>query len=387
MGTFKAAPTNVIFSGFGHPALATIIAVFLVSKGIVHSGLLQGLGHMVAKRIRSVRGQVICIAAVSSVLSAFMNNVGAVGLLLPTTMRMAHRSGSRPELFGIPLAMASILGGTMTLIGSAPNIIIATYMVTHSGQPFKMFDFAPHGIAMIVSAFLVWALLQVYHIKFGSVIHKLPPTAKEEHFASEDFHTHETTFRSRRITFFVMLLAIFVVSVGWLHPALGFGWAALVLFFTGILKLPEAYKSIDLGIIFFLGSMISIGQVLEYVGALDLLSTYIAGITGGLSPFWLILLIILVASIISNIINNSAAAVFMAPLAAGIASSNNLAIAAALMAVAAGANLTLLLPTHQATLIVMSEAPFPATSFLRIGFILTICCAIAAALVITLVWQ
>jgi len=134
LGLTGAAPPEVIFSGFGHPALATIISVYLVSQGIVESGLLRGLGQAVARRVQNLRGQTLSIAAVGSLLSAVMNNVGAVGLMLPTAVRMARRSGSDPGSFGLPLAMASILGGTVTLIGSAPNIIIASYMASATGQ-------------------------------------------------------------------------------------------------------------------------------------------------------------------------------------------------------------------------------------------------------------
>jgi di/tricarboxylate transporter len=156
LGVLGAAPPAVIFSGFGHPALATIIAIFLVSQGIINSGLMLGLGQALARRTHSQRGQILGVALAGSLLSAFMNNVGAVGLMLPTAVRMARRSGSSPGNFGLPLSIASILGGTLTLIGSAPNIIIASYMLSSTGQPFKMFDFAPHGLAMLGTAFLAW---------------------------------------------------------------------------------------------------------------------------------------------------------------------------------------------------------------------------------------
>ncbi|MCR3922155.1 MAG: SLC13 family permease [Firmicutes bacterium] len=392
LGTLQIAPPKVIFAGFGHPALATIIAVFLVSKGIINSGLLRGLGQMVAKRTDSVRSQIICIAAVGAFLSAFMNNVGAVGLLLPTTVRMAKRSGTSLSLFGLPLAMASILGGTITLVGSAPNIIIASYMAIYAGKSFNMFDFAPHGLAMIGSALLILFLTQAFSVKFGSkttmsTANGVPAEMVDDDtdFVGKEFFT--LVDNKRRITFLVIMIALFMVSIGWLHPAFGFGWAAIMLIFAGILKLPAAYASIDIGIIIFLGSMLGIGQTLDHIGALELLSTFIAQITRGFSIFWLIFILIIFASLLSNVINNSASAVFMAPLAVGIASSSNLEIAAALMAVAAGANLTLLLPTHQATLMVMSKAPFSTKTFLQVGSVLTLCCAFSAALVITLVWQ
>ncbi len=421
LGLTGTAPPEVIFSGFGHPALATIISVFLVSQGIVESGLLRGLGQAVARRLKSLRGQTLSIAAVGSILSAFMNNVGAVGLMLPTAVRMARRSGSDPGSFGLPLAMASILGGTVTLVGSAPNIIIASYMFSATGQSFKMFDYAPHGLSMLGMAFVFWYFCKSCGIEPGasrgpgkeeqSRPQEPPgPGFKNGHQANksrpEDHAENDTNAekqeaedlqekyvfspfatREKKVVLAILLVAVLTVSFGLLHPAFGFGAAALLLIISGVLKPSTAYQSIDLKIVFFLGSMLGIGQALEHIGALEMLSTVLGGFTEGLAPFWLVLILILVASILSNTINNSAAAVFMAPLAVGIAAESGLETAAALMAAAAGSNLTLLIPTHQAALMVMSKAPFPISSFLRFGLVLSVLCILAAAVVITALWQ
>ncbi len=420
LGLTGTAPPEVIFSGFGHPALATIISVFLVSQGIVESGLLRGLGQAVARRLKSLRGQTLSIAAVGSILSAFMNNVGAVGLLLPTAVRMARRYGSDPGSFGLPLAMASILGGTATLVGSAPNIIIASYMFSTTGQSFKMFDYAPHGLSMLGIAFAFWYFCKSCGIDPGangdqraenqSKLQKPPdqnsktgrkeeksrvddsaendtPAERQEEDLEEKYIFSPFATREKLVVLAILLAAVLTVSFGLLHPAFGFGAAALLLIISGVLKPSVAYKSIDLKIVFFLGSMLGIGRTLEYSGALEMLSSALAGFTEGFDPFWLVLILILVASILSNAINNSAAAVFMAPLAVGIAAESSLGTAAALMAAAAGSNLTLLIPTHQAALMVMSRAPFSISSFMRFGLVLSMLCILAAAVVITALWQ
>ncbi len=410
LGLSGIAPPEVIFSGFGHPALATIIAVFLVSQGVIDSGLLQGLGQALAKRIHNNRGQITVISAVSAFLSAFMNNVGAVGLMLPTVVRMAKRTGSSPGSFGLPLAIASILGGTVTLIGSAPNIIIASYMVSATGISFKMFDYTPHGLAMLGTAFLIWMVCKYCGLdpgsngkKESSAISKQLKKRESPGLAGDlgykvelteedsglDKHVYFSPLsnRQKQVTFFILLAAVLLVSFGVIHPAIGFGLAALLLIISGILKPTSAYSNVDLRIIFFLGAMLGIGQILEYTGAFDALSTFMNSFTEGFSPFWLILLLILMSSALSNAINNSAAAVFMAPLAIGIANGSNLEVAAALMATAAGSNLTLLIPTHQASLMVMSKAPFSITSFLRFGLIISLFCILVAAVVVNLVWQ
>ncbi len=403
LGLAGIAPPDIVFSGFGNPALVTIITVFLISQGLINSGLLRGLGQALARQAKSLRGQIISVAAVSALLSTIMNNVGAVGLMLPTAVRMARRTGQGPGVFGMPLAMFSILGGTITLIGSAPNIIIASYMFSSTGQSFRMFDYAPHGLAMFTAALIAWLFCKSCGIlpgaseagadcsfkKEGKVNIN---TEQTESIETESDLYEEKTFaplstRKKQFTLLVLILAIAAVSTSLLHPAYGFGGAALLMVFAGVLKLPDAYKCIDLKIVFFLGAMLGIGQVLEHTGSLDLLTATLAGFTEGLQPFWLIVMLLFVASALSNAINNAASAVFMAPLAVGIAAGSTLETAAALMAVAAGSNLTLLLPTHQAALMVLSKAPFPFGSFMRFGLLLTTLCGLAAAVVIALIWQ
>ncbi len=403
LGLAGIAPPDIIFSGFGHPALVTIITVFLISQGLINSGLLRGLGQTLASRVKSMRGQVIGLSAVSALLSTIMNNVGAVGLMLPTAVRMARRASQSPGVFGMPLAMFSILGGTITLIGSAPNIIIASYMFSSTGQSFRMFDYAPHGLAMFTAALIAWLFCKTCGITpgtgetdrdgcFDKDINEEKITDHAEPAGTESDILETITFaplstREKKITLLIIILAIAAVSSGLLHPAYGFGGAALLMVFAGVLKLPDAYKSIDWKIVFFLGAMLGIGQTLEHTGSLDLLSSVLSGFTEGLQPIWLIVLLLFIASALSNAINNAASAVFMAPLAIGVAAGSTLETAAALMSVAAGSNLTLLLPTHQAALMVLSKAPFPFGSFMRFGMLLTIICGLAAAMVIMLIWQ
>jgi len=152
--------------GFSHPAVVTVAAVLIVSRGLQNAGLVD----VVVKAIAPLRGrenmQIAAQCVVIAVLSSFMNNVGALALMLPVALRNAYRDGYPPAKSLMPLAFASLLGGLTTLIGTPPNIIIATFRARELGQPFGMFDFSPVGVAVAVAglAFLVlvgWRLLPI----------------------------------------------------------------------------------------------------------------------------------------------------------------------------------------------------------------------------------
>jgi di/tricarboxylate transporter len=151
-------PPFEAFLGFGHPAVVTVAAVLVVSRALGNAGvvdLLAGLLSVVGKHPVLLVGS-LCL--VTAVLSAFMNNVGALALLMPVAIHMAQERGVPPSLVLMPIAFASLLGGMLTLIGTPPNIIIATFRAREMGEPFAMFDFAPVGIGITVLGVLFLAL-------------------------------------------------------------------------------------------------------------------------------------------------------------------------------------------------------------------------------------
>ena len=135
-------PADDAFAGFGHPAVITVAAVLVISQGLVNGGVVDNIAKLLGKVGHRPTLQVLMLTAVVALCSGFINNVGALALLMPVAVWMSRESGRPPSLLLMPLAFGSLLGGTMTLIGTPPNIIIASY---REGDGFGLFDFAPVG--------------------------------------------------------------------------------------------------------------------------------------------------------------------------------------------------------------------------------------------------
>lgn len=139
------------FAGFASPAVVTVWAVFIVSGGITRTGVADMIGNgmvgLVGDRPRRFLAVMMLTAGV---MSAFMNNIGAVAILLPAVMSVCRRLNVAPSRMLIPLAVASLLGGNITLIGTPPNLIAADLMRQEGVSPFGFFDFAPTGLAVLV---------------------------------------------------------------------------------------------------------------------------------------------------------------------------------------------------------------------------------------------
>jgi len=152
-------PVEEAFSGFGHPATIIIALVLVVSRGLINSGVIELIARFAVDASRKLSTHITIMAGVSAALSAVMNNVAALALLMPVDMQAAAKANRSPALSLMPLSFASILGGMITLIGTPPNIVIAEYRNTAFGTPFHMFDFAPVGVACAVLGVAYLALI------------------------------------------------------------------------------------------------------------------------------------------------------------------------------------------------------------------------------------
>lgn len=147
------------FEGFGHPATLVVALVLVVSAGLVRSGAVFLITRTLVDSTRSLGAHIALMGAIGGILSAFMNNVAALALLMPVDIQTARKAGRAPGLSLMPLSFATILGGMATLIGTPPNIIIASIREDMLGEPFKMFDFAPVGGVTAIAGLLFVALI------------------------------------------------------------------------------------------------------------------------------------------------------------------------------------------------------------------------------------
>ena len=114
------------FMGFGHPAVITVAAVLVISRALRNSGVVDLMARYLKPLTHQQTSHITSLGGLIAVLSAFMNNVGALALMLPVAMKTAWEQKRSPSLLLMPIAFASILGGMITMIGTPPNIIIST---------------------------------------------------------------------------------------------------------------------------------------------------------------------------------------------------------------------------------------------------------------------
>jgi di/tricarboxylate transporter len=169
-------PTRQAFSGFGHPATVVVALVLIISRGLSNSGVIELMARHLVDASRRLGTHIGVMSAFAAALSAIMNNVAALALLMPLDIQAASKADRSPALTLMPLSFASILGGMITLLGTPPNIVIAEFRGDALGEPYRMFDFAPVGVVCAVAGVLFIA----------TVGWRLIPSARGKHDTAQE---------------------------------------------------------------------------------------------------------------------------------------------------------------------------------------------------------
>jgi di/tricarboxylate transporter len=148
------------FSGFSNPAVITVVAMFILSAGLVRTGVADWIAEFVARAGGSSPIRLTLIVMLTSgVMSAFMNNIAAVAVLMPAMFVIARQTGYSVSKLLMPLAFGSALGGLATLIGTPPNLLVSIALEDRGWDAFEMFDFLPTGLVLLAVGAAYMALV------------------------------------------------------------------------------------------------------------------------------------------------------------------------------------------------------------------------------------
>jgi len=178
-------PSDAAFAGFGHPAVITVACVLVLSQGLRTTGAVDWLARSILPRDAGRITTLLALIGLGAALSGFMNNVGAMALLMPIAVQLSDRLDLTPGQILMPLAFGTILGGMTTLVGTPPNLIVSGFREEAGLGQFAMFDFAPVGVAVATLGILFVAI----------VGWRLVPARKSAAGASFDTGTYLTEVR------------------------------------------------------------------------------------------------------------------------------------------------------------------------------------------------
>lgn len=150
-------PAEAAFDGFKNDVTVIIACALIVSAAFARSGVIELAMRRVMPLLKTERSQVPVLTGAVTLLSMATKNVGALAIMMPVALQVARQTKSSPSRLLMPMAFGAMAGGMVTLVGTAPNIIVAEVRQGIVGEPFAMFDYAPVGLALTLIALVFLA--------------------------------------------------------------------------------------------------------------------------------------------------------------------------------------------------------------------------------------
>ncbi len=342
--------------GIAHPAVVTVAAMFVVSKGMVRTGAVEFIGKQI---ILYSRGNIYIslglILITVAITSAFINNTPIVILFIPVVMRMCCEFDYSPSQFLIPVSYASIFAGTCTLIGTSTNIIISDLSASHGFGALSMFELAPVGVPIAIVGI---GLLIVFSIK-------VMPSLKNPICQLQDSD-------HRRYIAEIMICAL---------------GAAILMIISGCLQMRDAYKALQADVLLLIAGTIALGAAMEKTGTSKLYAETFLTFFQGASPRIILGGIVCLTSVSTQLLSNSATAVLLFPIAVSTAVSIGVDPKPFIVGLCFGASASFATPIgYQTNLLVYGPGGYRFSDYLKLGIPLNIFVIVAGSLVIPMIW-
>lgn len=359
-------PPSVAFSGFSNPTTLLILFMSPVGEALFRTGVGDVIGGAViryagGKKIRLIGAT--CIAAI--VLSSVSSNTGTTVALLPLTMAVARKAGIPPSYLLIPLSFGASLGGNITLIGRAPNMIINGAASQAGLRPFGFFDFGLVGLPIAVAGTLYLAC-------FG---HRHLPARYPQDDPTETVSSNSLRSEKRRVSVAILAGTVVAMVFGdYLQKLLRLDLTCIAIIgaaltvLTGCITMREFFSSVDWTSIMLLAGLIPVGHAMKETGAADLIAVFMVGHLPLNHPYLALTMLFLTGGLLAQVMSHTAATSILIPVFLSIAARTGLNPRMLLMTIAISTGVAMATPigTPPNTL-VYSRGGYRFTDFLRLG--------------------
>jgi anion transporter len=380
LGLVGLVKPEEIFSGFSSSPVMTLIGIFIISEGLHLTGISARISKILFHLGRnSERMTILWVVLVSAGLSLFMNNVAAVGILLPSVISLSRKTRIAPGKLLIPLSYGTLLGGMATLFTTS-NIIASGALRTAGYQEFKLLDFLPVGIPVVLAG-------AIFLMTFGKNLLPNTPVAMRPLTEDNDLDTREHPEKTI-IAIIITLLTLAVITANLMPVALGVMAGAVLMMITGCIKPSEAFQAIEWKIIFLIAGIWPLSIAIRTSGLADYIINSIGFQNFHLSSLMIAGILIFIALIFTQFMSSQVSALVLIPIVFSVAAQTNADVRGLTMAVALGCSLGFLTPYgHPVNLMVMEPGGYRFKDFVRVGAPLTIITIIVILVGLALFWN
>ena len=392
LGILGVLPAKQVYAGLSNSTVVLFGGMFVIGAAMFKTGLAETIGLAVVKKAGTKEVPLMgAIMLVTIILSSVSSNTGTVACLMPVVIGIANAANIPASKELMPLAVAANVGGTITMIGTPPNVIV-TGALSAAGLPsFGFFEFALIGVplSIIVLVYMLTIGRKTIPAKSaGAMDEEAVKAAKEEAGASDDNAPKSKTkmWISGLILIGVVVAMALNLKTVPLQTAAVTG--AILCVITGCLKEKEAYAGIDWVTIFLFAGMLSVATAMDKTGAGKLIADTVVGMMGDHpNPIVLCAVLYLISNVLTQFMSNTASAALLAPIGISIAQSIGADPKPVLMAIGIAASMAYATPmaTPPNTL-VLGPGGFSFNDYVKVGVPLCIITFIVSVIIIPIFW-
>ena len=392
LGILGVLPAKQVYAGLSNSTVVLFGGMFVIGAAMFKTGLAETIGLAVVRKAGTKEVPLMgAIMLVTIILSSVSSNTGTVACLMPVVIGIAQAANIPASKELMPLAVAANVGGTITMIGTPPNVIV-TGALSAAGLPsFGFFEFALIGVplSVIVLVYMLTIGRKTIPAKSaGDMDEEAVKAAKEEAGASDDNAPKSKTkmWISGLILIGVVVAMALNLKTVPLQTAAVTG--AILCVITGCLKEKEAYAGIDWVTIFLFAGMLSVATAMDKTGAGKLIADTVVGMMGEHpNPIVLCAVLYLISNVLTQFMSNTASAALLAPIGISIAQSIGADPKPVLMAIGIAASMAYATPmaTPPNTL-VLGPGGFSFNDYVKVGVPLCIITFIVSVIIIPIFW-
>lgn len=374
-----------VFAGLSDPTVVLFAGMFVVGAAMFRTGLAKAIGMAIVKRAGTEEKRLmIAMMTVTIVMSSVSSNTATVACFMPVVIQICATAGLSVSPQLMALAVAANVGGTITMIGTPPNILMSAALHNAEMRPFGFFEFAWIGIPLSLAGIL-------YMVFVGR---RICPNRRsllpEDANAEEGEKKTETRGKSKLCAVILAAVVSAMVFAEQIHVPMEVSACigALLCVITGCVTEKQAYEGIDWTTIFLFAGMLPLAKAMEASGAGALIADKVVSFVGGdPSPYALVMALFLLSCGLTQFMSNTAAAALLAPIGISIAQSIGVSPYPVLMAIGMAASCAFTTPmaTPPNTL-VFGPGRFRFMDYVKVGLPLAFLCLLVCLLVIPLVW-
>ena len=392
LGILGVLPAKQVYAGLSNSTVVLFGGMFVIGAAMFKTGLAETIGLAVVKKAGTKEVPLMgAIMLVTIILSSVSSNTGTVACLMPVVIGIANAANIPASKELMPLAIAANVGGTITMIGTPPNVIV-TGALSAAGLPsFGFFEFALIGVplSVIVLVYMLTIGRKTIPAKSaGAMDEEAVKAAKEEAGASDDNAPKSKTKMWISGIILLGVVAAMALNLKTVPLQTAAVTGAILCVITGCLKEKEAYAGIDWVTIFLFAGMLSVATAMDKTGAGKLIADTVVNMMGEHpNPIILCAVLYLISNVLTQFMSNTASAALLAPIGISIAQSIGADAKPVLMAIGIAASMAYATPmaTPPNTL-VLGPGGFSFNDYVKVGVPLCIITFIVSVIIIPIFW-